>query len=42
LIGDDVAHRLADLGAALGMLKNFRTDIGKPQIPRRPLEQADA
>ena len=33
---------MPDLGAALGMLENFRTDIGKPQIPRRPLEQADA
>jgi len=26
----------------LGLFENFRTDIGKPQIPRRPLQQADA
>jgi hypothetical protein len=42
LIRDNVADGLADLCAALGLLENFRTDIGKPQIPRRPLEQPDA
>jgi hypothetical protein len=42
LIRENVADGLADLCAALGLLENFRTDIGKPQIPRRPLEQPDA
>ena len=42
MIRDNVADGLADLCAALGLLENFRTDIGKPHIPRRPLEQPDA
>jgi hypothetical protein len=42
LIRDNAADGLADLRAALGVLENLRADIGKPQIPRRPLEQADA
>ena len=37
-----MSDSLADLGAALDVLENFCTEVGKPQIPRRPLEQPDA
>src|SRR5580692_9717364 len=41
MVRSDVVDRFAKFGAVLGVLENFRPNIGQPQAAGRTFEQAD-